>query len=144
MQLAACYRVFDMLGWTEMIYNHITLRLPDSVTGGKKQFLINPFGLNYSEVTASNLLKIDLQGNKLDDSPWPVNPAGLHGACRDPREHPGRTLRDAHAHHERPRGGLHRQAAWRRTTSTRRSCTAWWPTTTSRASPSTPRRRRAC
>jgi ribulose-5-phosphate 4-epimerase/fuculose-1-phosphate aldolase len=84
-QLAACYRVFAMLGWTEMIYNHITVRLPDSVTGGAKQFLINPFGLHYSEVTASNLLKIDLQGNKLDDNPWPVNPAGftVHAAIHD-------------------------------------------------------------
>jgi ribulose-5-phosphate 4-epimerase/fuculose-1-phosphate aldolase len=84
-QLAACYRVFAMLGWTEMIYNHITVRLPDSVTGGDKQFLINPFGLHYSEVTASNLLKIDLQGNKLDDNPWPVNPAGftVHAAIHD-------------------------------------------------------------
>ncbi|MGH8820092.1 MAG: class II aldolase/adducin family protein [Rhodoferax sp.] len=88
-ELAACYRIFAMLGWTEMIYNHITVRLPDSVTGGQKQFLINPFGLHYSEVTASNLLKIDLQGNKLDDSPWPVNPAGftlhaaIHGALPD-------------------------------------------------------------
>jgi ribulose-5-phosphate 4-epimerase/fuculose-1-phosphate aldolase len=77
-QLAAAYRIFDMLGWTEMIYNHITVRLPDSVTGGEKQFLINPFGLHYSEVTASNLLKIDLQGNKLDaGNPWHVNPAGF-------------------------------------------------------------------
>lgn len=78
-QLAACYRVFAMLGWTEMIYNHITLRLPDSVSGhgGPPQFLINPFGLHYSEVTASNLLKIDAQGHKLDDHPWPVNPAGF-------------------------------------------------------------------
>jgi len=85
LELAACYRIFAMLGWTEMIYNHITLRLPDSVTGGQKQFLINPFGLHYSEVTASNLLKIDLQGNKLDDSPWPVNPAGftVHSAIHD-------------------------------------------------------------
>lgn len=84
-QLAACYRVFAMLGWTEMIYNHITVRLPDSVTGGQKQFLINPFGLHYSEVTASNLLKIDLQGNKLDDNPWPVNPAGftIHAAVHE-------------------------------------------------------------
>jgi ribulose-5-phosphate 4-epimerase/fuculose-1-phosphate aldolase len=84
-ELAACYRVFAMLGWTEMIYNHITLRLPDSVTGGQKQFLINPFGLHYSEVTASNLLKIDLQGNKLDESAWPVNPAGftVHAAIHD-------------------------------------------------------------
>ena len=85
LELAACYRIFAMLGWTEMIYNHITLRLPDSVTGGRKQFLINPFGLHYSEVTASNLLKIDLQGNKLDESPWPVNPAGftVHAAIHD-------------------------------------------------------------
>lgn len=84
-QLAACYRVFAMLGWTEMIYNHITVRLPDSVTGGQKQFLINPFGLHYSEVTAGNLLKIDLQGNKLDDNPWPVNPAGftIHAAVHE-------------------------------------------------------------
>ena len=76
-QLAACYRIFDLLGWTEMIYNHITLRLPGSVTGDAKQFLINPFGLHYSEVRASNLIKIDVQGNKLEDSAWPVNPAGF-------------------------------------------------------------------
>jgi ribulose-5-phosphate 4-epimerase/fuculose-1-phosphate aldolase len=84
-QLAACYRVFDLLGWTEMIYNHITVRLPDSVTGGQKQFLINPFGLHYSEVTASNLLKIDVQGRKLDDNPHPVNPAGftVHSAIHE-------------------------------------------------------------
>jgi len=84
-QLAACYRIFDMLGWTEMIYNHITVRLPDSVTGGARHFLINPFGLHYSEVTASNLLKIDVQGNKLDDNPWPVNPAGftVHSAIHE-------------------------------------------------------------
>jgi ribulose-5-phosphate 4-epimerase/fuculose-1-phosphate aldolase len=80
-QLAACYRVFSLLGWTEMIYNHITVRLPDSVTGGDKQFLINPFGLHYTEVTASNLVKIDLSGKVLDGSPYPVNPAGftIHG-----------------------------------------------------------------
>ncbi len=89
-QLAACYRVFAMLGWVEMIYNHITVRLPDSATGGPAtagaskgpQFLINPFGLHYSEVTASNLLKIDLAGNKIatpgqPENPWTVNPAGF-------------------------------------------------------------------
>ena len=85
LQLAACYRVFALLGWTEMIYNHITLRLPDSVTGGEKHFLINPFGLHYSEVTASNLVKINMAGEVLDGSPYKVNPAGfvvhatLHG-----------------------------------------------------------------
>ena len=85
LQLAACYRVFALLGWTEMIYNHITLRLPDSVTGGEKHFLINPFGLHYSEVTASNLVKIDVQGRKLDGSPYPVNPAGftVHAAVHE-------------------------------------------------------------
>ena len=84
-ELAACYRVFAMLGWTEMIYNHITLRLPDSVCGADKQFLINPFGLHYSEVTASNLVKIDVQGHKLDGSPYPVNPAGftVHAAVHE-------------------------------------------------------------
>jgi ribulose-5-phosphate 4-epimerase/fuculose-1-phosphate aldolase len=85
LQLAACYRVFAMLGWTEMIYNHITVRLPDSVTGGEKQFLINPFGLHYSEVTASNLVKIDLSGRVLDGSSHRVNPAGftVHAAIHD-------------------------------------------------------------
>ncbi len=75
-RLAACYRIFAMLGWTEMIYNHITLRLPASVSGADKQFLINPFGLHYTEVTASNLVKINLAGDVLDGSPWPINPAG--------------------------------------------------------------------
>ena len=85
LELAACYRVFAMLGWTEMIYNHITLRLPDSVAGGEKQFLINPFGLHYSEVTASNLVKINLQGEVLGGSTHRVNPAGftVHAAIHD-------------------------------------------------------------
>lgn len=84
-QLAACYRIFAMLGWTEMIYNHITLRLPESVSGAEKHFLINPFGLHYSEVTASNLVKINLQGEVLDKSTWPVNPAGftVHAAIHE-------------------------------------------------------------
>ena len=72
-QLAACYRVFDMLGWSEMIYNHITVKIPDE----DGAFLINPFGLHFSEVKASNLVKIDIDGNKLDDSPYPVNRAGF-------------------------------------------------------------------
>ncbi len=71
--LAACYRIFAHLGWTEMIYNHITLRL----AGPETHFLINPFGLHYSEVRASNLVKIDLDGNVVGTSNWPVNPAGF-------------------------------------------------------------------
>jgi ribulose-5-phosphate 4-epimerase/fuculose-1-phosphate aldolase len=77
-ELAACYRIFAMLGWTELIYNHITVRVP----GPELHFLINPFGLHYSEVTASNLVKIDLDGHVVGASKWPVNPAGftLHAA----------------------------------------------------------------
>jgi ribulose-5-phosphate 4-epimerase/fuculose-1-phosphate aldolase len=71
--LASAYRVFDMLGWSEMIYNHITLKVPDE----EGAFLINPFGLHFSEVKASNLVKIDLDGNKLDGSPYAVNKAGF-------------------------------------------------------------------
>jgi len=71
-QLAACYRIFDHLGWTELIYNHITLRVP----GADEHFLINPFGLHYSEVTASNLVKVDLDGTIVGPSAWPINPAG--------------------------------------------------------------------
>jgi len=80
-QLAACYRIFARLGWVELIYNHITLRLP----GPRKHFLINPFGLLYSEVCASNLVKIDLAGNGIGASRWPVNPAGftIHAAIHD-------------------------------------------------------------
>jgi len=76
-QLAACYRIFAMLGWTEMIYNHITVRVPTTASGDEKQFLINPFGLHYSEVTASNLVKINLNGDVLDGSQHRINPAGF-------------------------------------------------------------------
>jgi ribulose-5-phosphate 4-epimerase/fuculose-1-phosphate aldolase len=58
-ELAAAYRVFDWYGWNETIFNHITVRVP----GPERHFLINPFGLWYDEVTASNLVKVDLQGN---------------------------------------------------------------------------------
>jgi len=72
-QLAACYRIFDHLGWSESIYNHISVKVP----GEEGAFLINPYGLLYSEVCASNLVKIDIDGNTLDGSPYPVNKAGF-------------------------------------------------------------------
>ena len=72
-QLAAAYRIFDHLGWTELIYNHISLRVP----GAEPHFLINPFGLHYSEVRASNLVKVDVKGNIIGHSDWPINPAGF-------------------------------------------------------------------
>lgn len=84
-ELAACYRIFALLGWDELIYNHITVRLPDSVAAGERQFLINPFGLHYSEVTAGNLVRINLRGEVVDGSSYPVNPAGfvVHAAIHD-------------------------------------------------------------
>ncbi len=86
-QLAACYRMFARLGWAELIYNHISLRVP----GPHACFLINPFGLHYTEVTASNLVKVDEDGNTVGHSDWPINPAGFtfHGAIHA-------TLPDAH------------------------------------------------
>jgi ribulose-5-phosphate 4-epimerase/fuculose-1-phosphate aldolase len=77
-ELAAAYRIFDMLGWSLLIFNHITLR----VEGPEPRFLINPFGLHYSEITASSLLLVDLEGNVLRESSWPVNRAGfvIHSA----------------------------------------------------------------
>jgi len=72
-QLAACYRIFDRLGWSELIYNHITLRVP----GEDNAFLINPFGLHYREIRASNLVKVDIDGTILDGSSYPINPAGF-------------------------------------------------------------------
>lgn len=83
-QLAACYRIFDYFGWTELIFNHISLRVP----GPEHHFLINPFGLWYKEVTASNLVKIDLDGNIVGHSDYPVNKAGfiIHSAIHAARE----------------------------------------------------------
>ncbi len=87
-QLAAAYRIFDHLGWTELIYNHISLRVPNE----PDRYLINPFGLHYSEVCASNLVKVDLEGRIVGHSDWPINPAGItfHGAIHA-------TLPDAHS-----------------------------------------------
>jgi ribulose-5-phosphate 4-epimerase/fuculose-1-phosphate aldolase len=77
-QLAAAYRLVDHFGWTELIYGHLTARVP----GEAPHFLINPYGLNYDEVTASNLVKIDLDGKVVEPSPHPVNYAGfvIHSA----------------------------------------------------------------
>ena len=73
LDLAAAYRIFAHHGWCESIYNHITVRVP----GEDNAFLINPYGLLWEEVTASNLIKIDGDGNKVGDSPYPVNLAGF-------------------------------------------------------------------
>ncbi len=81
--LAACYRLVADFGWSDLVFTHITARVP----GTDDQFLINPYGMMFDEITASSLVKIDLHGNKLDDSPFPVNPAGftIHSAIHSAR-----------------------------------------------------------
>lgn len=82
-QLADCYLVFDHLGWTEAIFNHISLRVP----GPERHYLMNPFGLNYDEVTPTNLVKVDLAGENVEPGPYRGNPAGfaIHGAIHEAR-----------------------------------------------------------
>ncbi|TQS70231.1 class II aldolase/adducin family protein [Rhodobacteraceae bacterium] len=77
-ELAACYRLAAHFRMTDLIYTHITARVPDA----EGHFLINPYGLRWEEITASSLVKIDVDGNKIDDSPYNVNPAGftIHSA----------------------------------------------------------------
>src|SRR5258706_3369474 len=77
-QLAATYRIIEHLGWAELIWTHTTVRVP----GPEHHFLINPYGLRYDEVTASNLVKLDMDGNVVGPSDYGVNPAGfaIHSA----------------------------------------------------------------
>ena len=77
LELAATYRLVEIYGWTSIVYNHITLRVP-----GTDEFLINPFGLRYDEITASNLVRVTLDGEKVSDSPWPIKHAGSTSSPR--------------------------------------------------------------
>ena len=81
--LAACYRLVALHGWSDLVFTHISAKLP----GPDEQFLINPYGALFEEITASSLVKVDLHGNKLDDAPFPVNPAGftIHSAIHAAR-----------------------------------------------------------
>ena len=92
--LAACYRLVAAYGWSDLVFTHISAKLPDSVTGGEHQFLINPYGLMFDEITASSLVKVDMACNKLLDSPFPVNPAGfvIHSAVHEARPEAGCVL----------------------------------------------------
>lgn len=97
-QLAAAYRMVDHYGWTEQIYGHLTARVP----GPEPHFLINPFGLNYDEVTASNLVKIDCDGAVVSGE-HPVNRAGfvIHSAV-----HMANTDRHKCVMHTHTRAGM--------------------------------------
>ncbi len=85
--LAACYRLVALYGWSDLVFTHISARVP----GPEHHFLINPYGLMFDEITASSLVKIDQQCNKVIDSPYPVNPAGfvIHSAVHEARNDMG-------------------------------------------------------
>ena len=93
-QLAAAYRLVDHFGWTELIYGHLTARVP----GPEHHFLINPYGLNYDEVTASNLVKIDLDGNVISGGGYGVNYAGfvIHSAIHMAKADKNRVVMHTH------------------------------------------------
>jgi len=88
--LAACYRLVAAYGWSDLVFTHVSARIP----GPEHQFLINPYGLMFDEITASSLIRVDQDCNKLSDSPFPVNPAGfvIHSAIHEVREDAGCVL----------------------------------------------------
>jgi len=81
--LAACYRLVALYGWDDLVATHISARVP----GPEHHFLINPYGMTFDEITASSLIKIDLEGRKITKSPYDINPAGftIHGAIHAAR-----------------------------------------------------------
>lgn len=88
--LAAAYRLVALYGWSDLVFTHISARIP----GPEHHFLINPYGLMFDEITASSLVKVDQQCNKLSDSPFPVNPAGftIHSCIHEARDDAGCVL----------------------------------------------------
>jgi ribulose-5-phosphate 4-epimerase/fuculose-1-phosphate aldolase len=83
-ELAACYRLIAMYGWSDLVFTHVSARVP----GPEHHFLINPYGLMFDEITASSLVKVDQRCNKVIDSAFPVNPAGfvIHSAVHEARD----------------------------------------------------------
>ena len=92
--LAAAYRLVAAFKWDDLVFTHISARLP----GSHDSFLINPYGLMFDEITASSLIKVDLHGNKIDESEFPVNPAGftIHSAIHAAR-HDAQCVMHIHA-----------------------------------------------
>jgi len=88
--LAACYRIIAMHGWDDLVFTHISAGVP----GPDEHFLINPYGMLFEEITASSLVKVDLAGDKVGESPYPVNPAGftIHSAVHEARPDVGCVL----------------------------------------------------
>src|SRR3954452_4553267 len=83
-ELAVAYGLLALHVWDDLIFTHISARLP----GPEHHFLINPYGMMFDEITASSLVKIDLEGKKLLDSPYEINPAGftIHSAIHAARD----------------------------------------------------------
>lgn len=93
-ELAATYRLCAQYNWTDLVFTHVSARLPDEPDKNgemKERFLINPYGLFFEEITASSLVKIDLDGNICQDTPYFINPAGftIHSAVHAARENAG-------------------------------------------------------
>lgn len=88
--LAACYRMVAFCHWDDLIFSHISVRVP----GEEHHFLINPFGMFFEEITASSLVKVDLAGRKVLESPYEISPAGftIHSAIHAAREDAGCVL----------------------------------------------------
>ncbi|MGE4071987.1 MAG: class II aldolase/adducin family protein [Lysobacterales bacterium] len=88
--LAACYRLVAAYGWADLVFTHISAKLP----GPDEHFLINPYGALFEEITASSLVKVNLQGEVIGESPFPVNPAGftIHSAVHAARTDVGCVL----------------------------------------------------
>lgn len=88
--LAACYRIVAHYGWDDLIFTHISARVP----GGQHHFLINPYGMLFDEITASSLVKVDLAGEKVEPSEFDINPAGfvIHSAIHEARDDAGCVL----------------------------------------------------
>jgi ribulose-5-phosphate 4-epimerase/fuculose-1-phosphate aldolase len=89
-ELAACYRLVAHFKWDDLIFTHISAKVPNT----ENEFLINPYGFLFDEITASSLVKIDLEGNKIMDSPYFINPAGftIHSAVHAAKHDAGCVL----------------------------------------------------
>ena len=137
--LAACYRLVHHYGMDDLVYNHISARVP----GEEGHFLINAYGMMYDEITASSLLKIDFDGNVVLDSGtgYGINHAGfvIHSAVHKAAR---RGLRDPHAF-DRRHGGARRSTAGFCRSRRRRCTSAASACTSTRALPSTSRNRSA-
>src|SRR5690606_35666043 len=90
LDLAACYRLVALYGWDDLVFTHISARVP----GPEEHFLINAYGLLFEEMTASSLVKVDLRGNVVMETPYSINPAGftIHSAVHEARPDVGCVL----------------------------------------------------